>query len=78
MALNIIKLHDMEEDCSVAVSVDSEHSGVLVYCMNSHGDKASLIVDAQLLKQLCNQVSKVIKARAKNINACGEVSNATL
>ena len=78
MAFNIIQLRDKEDDCSIAVSVDSEHSGVLVYCTNNHGDKASLIVDAQLLKHLCNEVSKAITARAKNSNDCGDVSNATL
>lgn len=78
MAFNIIQLRDREDGCSVAVSVNSEHSGVLVYCTNHHGDKASLIVDAQLLKQLCNEVTKAIKVKAKNSNACGDVSNATL
>lgn len=75
MALTIIQLRDEEDGCSVAVSVDSEHSGVLVYCTNNHGGKTSFIVDAQLLKQLCNEVSKTIKARAKKSNLSGVVSN---
>ena len=78
MALTIIQLHDREDDCLVAVSVDSEHSGVLVYCINSNNDKVSFTVDGQLFKHLCNKVSKTIKATAKNSNACGDVINATL
>ena len=78
MALNIIQLHDREDDCLVAVSVDSEYSGILVYCINSHGDKVSFTVDGQLFKYLCNKVSKTIKSTAKNRNACGDVIDAAL
>jgi hypothetical protein len=77
MALKIIKLHDDEDDCFMTVSVESEQSGVLVYCVNNHGDKTSMILDAQLFKQLCNEVSEAIKPRAQRINVCGGVSNAT-
>lgn len=75
MALTIIQLREAEDGCNVTVSVDSEHSGVLVYCTNNHGDKVHMVLDSQLVKHLCNEVSKIIKVRAKKINACGVVSN---
>jgi macrodomain Ter protein organizer (MatP/YcbG family) len=78
MALTIIQLRDEEDGCSVAMSVDSEHSGVLVYCTDNHGDRVSMVLDSQLVKHLCNQVSKTIKARAKKINNSGVVSNVAL
>lgn len=78
MALTIIQLRDEEDGCSVAVSVDSEHSGVLVYCTDSHGDKVSMVLDSQLVKHLCSQVSKTIKVRAKKSNLSGVVSNVAL
>lgn len=78
MALTIIQLRDQEDGCSVAMSVDSEHSGVLVYCTDNHGGKVSMVLDSQLVKQLCTQVSNTIKARAKKSNHCGVVSNVAL
>lgn len=72
--IKIIGLYDGEEDCSLTVSIDSEHSGVMVYGTNQHNQRVAMLFDDRLLKQLCNSVSKAIKSRATKANACGKVA----
>lgn len=71
--IKIISLDDVEDDCTIQVSIDSNCTGAMVYCTNNYGQKVALIVDARLLKQLCNEVSKSIKSRAQKNNMCGYV-----
>lgn len=71
--ISIISLDDEEDASRIQVSIDSKYTGALVYCTNYEGDTVSLIVDDRLLKQLCNQVSKVIKSKAQKTNECGYV-----
>lgn len=78
MMITIIGLEDEEDSSTIAVSIDSNNSGALIYCTNHYGDKVALNVDDRLLKQLCNEVSKAIKSRAQKTNECGEVKNVAL
>lgn len=71
--IKIIELYDGEEDCSLLVSIDSEHSGVLLYGTNQYKERVSMLFDDRLLKKLCNEVSKSIKSRATKANSCGKV-----
>jgi hypothetical protein len=75
MEKNII-LDDHEDGCSIQVSVDSDFSGVVVYCTDHAGIEVEISVDARLFKKLCNEVSKTIKSRASKANWCGEVTYA--
>lgn len=72
--IKIIGLYDGEEDCSLTVSIDSEHSGVMVYGTNQHNQRVAMLFDDRLLKQMCKDVSKAIKSRAAKANACGKVA----
>ena len=76
--INIISLDDVEDASTIQVSLDSNDSGALVYCTNHEGQKVGLIVDARLLKQLCNAVAKAIKGRAQRANECGYVKEDTV
>lgn len=72
--IKIIGLYEGEEDCSLTVSIDSEHSGVMVYGTNQHNQRVAMLFDDRLLKKLCKDVSKAIKSRAAKANWCGEVT----
>ena len=76
--ITVIGLDDYEDSTSIVVSIDSNNTGTMVYCTNHYGDKVALIVDARLLKQLCNEVSNAIKSRARRTNECGEVKNVAI
>jgi transaldolase len=75
--IKILSLDDSEDASTIQVSIDSDYTGAMVYCTNDQGDRVSLIVDAQLLKQLCNRVSKAIKLKAQKTNECGDVTEDT-
>jgi hypothetical protein len=75
MMITVIGLEDKEDSSTIVVSIDSEDSGALVYGTNHYGDKVVLTVDARLLKQFCNDVSKAIQSKAQKTNECGEVKN---
>ena len=76
--ITVIGLEDGEDSSTIVVSIDSDYSGAMVYCVNHYGDKVTLSVDNRLLKQLCNDVSKAIKSRAQKTNECGEVKNVAI
>lgn len=76
--IKIITLKDHEEGCSLLMSIDTEHTGVLMYGTNQHGDRVSMLFDVHLVKQLVNEASKAIKARPAGRNECGEVYASTL
>lgn len=76
MMIKIISLYDGEEDCMMQVSLDSEYSGVLIYCRNQDNEQIAMVFDESLLKQLCNDVSKIIGSRATKSNASGKVTYA--
>lgn len=76
--IHIIGLEDEEDSSTIAVSIESDYTGAMVYCENQYGDKVALTVDIRLLKQLCNQVSKAIKSRAQKTNGCGSVKEKIL
>lgn len=75
--IKILSLDDSEDASAIQVSIDSDYTGAVVYCTNRHGERLSLIVDAQLLKQLCNKVSKAIKFKTQKTNKCGDVTENT-
>lgn len=69
----IITLEDEEDSCIIQVELNADCSGALIFCTDTFGREVQLIVDARLLKQLCNKVSKNIKKRAQKNNFCGYV-----
>ena len=71
--INVISLNDFEEDTYIEVSVDSECSGVLVYCRSESGQMTSMLFDSRLFKKFCNDASSAIEQRAQKQNNCGRV-----
>ena len=69
----MIVLYDKEDNCSLLVHLDDENSGVTVIGTDQNNKTVRLTLDDRLLKQLCNDVAKAIKNRARRNNECGEI-----
>ena len=66
MIKKIISLIDGEEDCMMQVSLDTDYSGVCWYTVEIKiNERVARVFDESLLKQLCNDLSKIIKKKKR-------------